>query len=84
MRPWFYLLPNLRKKLCRQKYILVYTYIKIQYIVYVIGKDLVNSMSVNLEQNVCMYEQQHYVYPSTILNVSSTTLNEPSTTLRVS
>lgn len=52
-------------------------------IVYVIGKDLVNSMSVNLEQNVCMYEQQHYVYPSTILNVSSTTLNEPSTTLRV-
>lgn len=52
--------------------------------VYVIGKDLVNSMSVNLEQNVCMYEQQHYVYPSTILNVSSTTLNEPSTTLRVS
>lgn len=81
MRPWFYLLPNLRKKLCRQKYI--YTYIKIQYIVYVIGKDLVNSMSLNLEQNVCMYEQQHYVYPSTILNVSSTTLNEPSTTLRV-
>lgn len=40
-------------------------------------------MSVNLEQNVCMYEQQHYVYPSTILNASSTTLNEPSTTLRV-
>lgn len=51
--------------------------------VYVIGKDLVNSMSVNLEQNVCMYEQQNNVYPSTILNASSTTLNEPSTTLRV-
>lgn len=78
---FFFLLPNLRKKLSTQKYI--YTYIKIQYIVYVIGKDLVNSMSVNLEQNVCMYEQQHYVYPSTILNASSTTLNEPSTTLRV-